>query len=262
MSRRNQKAIRMCLVVVCAFFSERGAHGGQETVPREREVKLVIRGEAVESPLPAFHRAFMARHGYLGVRLLRLTPELRAHFGVPKDAGVMVAQIVAGSPAEAAGIRVGDIITTVDGERVESPFVLSRHILAKEAGDGLTLEIWRDGSPQSIWVTVEQKDRQVMDFGAPFKVLRAPGDETILWRSEDGTLVIDDEIGEAVKEAVERVKEQLRNGELREHLERLENMDWTSFRKKMEEVESRLESLEKELEEMEEQADKPSREPR
>ena len=46
----------------------------------------------------------------LGVGLTDLTPELREHFGVGGDAGVMISRVVEDSPAAKAGLRVGDII--------------------------------------------------------------------------------------------------------------------------------------------------------
>ena len=47
----------------------------------------------------------MVRRGYLGVGLTELTPELRTHFGVPEESGVMVSKVEPGSPAEKAGSR-------------------------------------------------------------------------------------------------------------------------------------------------------------
>src|ERR1700674_1056075 len=58
----------------------------------------------------------LAKRGYLGVELSELTPELRAHFGAPESAGVMVARVAAGSPAEKGGLNVGDIITSLYGQ--------------------------------------------------------------------------------------------------------------------------------------------------
>ncbi|HEY0510785.1 MAG TPA: PDZ domain-containing protein, partial [Thermoanaerobaculia bacterium] len=62
----------------------------------------------------------LVRRGYLGIGLTELTPELRTHFGVPEEAGVMVSKVEPGSPAEKAGIKVGDILTRVDGNAIKS----------------------------------------------------------------------------------------------------------------------------------------------
>jgi len=58
--------------------------------------------------------------GRLGLMLEGLTPQLRAYFGAPNNAGLLVAQVASDSPASRAGIQVGDVITQVGDQRVES----------------------------------------------------------------------------------------------------------------------------------------------
>ena len=53
--------------------------------------------------------------GWLGVVIQDLTPELAAGFGVKEDAGVLVAEVMKDSPAGAAGLKPGDVITDFDG---------------------------------------------------------------------------------------------------------------------------------------------------
>src|SRR5262245_342061 len=55
----------------------------------------------------------------MGVELLELTPELRVFFGAPEDSGLLVSRVESGSPAERAGIRVGDVIYRAAGEQIE-----------------------------------------------------------------------------------------------------------------------------------------------
>lgn len=98
---------------------------------------------------------------FLGVQLSDLTPELRTHFGVPEDAGVMVGKLVDGSPAFRAGLEVGDIVTAVDGEPVASSSALARAIRDHEDGDTVLLEVWRDGRMQKISATLEEQERRV-----------------------------------------------------------------------------------------------------
>ena len=95
---------------------------------------------------------------FLGVGLTDLTPELRSHFGVPDDAGVMVSRVVEDSPAQQAGIEVGDIIALVDSNEVGSARALSRAIGSREEGDTVTLEIWRDGAAQRLSATLEERE--------------------------------------------------------------------------------------------------------
>ena len=95
---------------------------------------------------------------FLGVELTRLTPELRAHFGVPEDRGVLVARVVDESPAARAGIRTGDILTAVDGVAVESTGSLVRAISARAEGDRVRLEVWRDGHPLELDATLAKQE--------------------------------------------------------------------------------------------------------
>ncbi|MDE2691038.1 MAG: PDZ domain-containing protein [Acidobacteriota bacterium] len=131
-------------------------------------------GEAGESIRHRVHRVMQRlgergsrlhlRHGggaFLGVQLSDLTPELRTHFGVPEDAGVMVGKLVDGSPAFRAGLEVGDIVTAVDGEPVASAAALARAIRGHEDGNTVVLEVWRDGRMQKISATLEERERRV-----------------------------------------------------------------------------------------------------
>ncbi len=97
------------------------------------------------------------RHGFLGVRLIGVTDELRKHYGAPEDAGVLVGRVEPDSPAAKAGIQVGDLITKVDGDEVESSRDLSREIRRKDKGDSVKLEIVRDRSVRELTVTLEER---------------------------------------------------------------------------------------------------------
>jgi S1-C subfamily serine protease len=58
--------------------------------------------------------------GRLGLMLMGLTPQLRSYFGAPNNSGLLVAQVAPNSPAARAGVRVGDVITQVDSQNVQS----------------------------------------------------------------------------------------------------------------------------------------------
>ncbi len=100
--------------------------------------------------------------GFLGVQLTDLTPELRAHFGVAEDAGVMVSKVVEGSPAFRAGLQVGDIVTAVDGEKVASGGALARAIGSREPGALVTIEAWRGGRLQTLTATLDKGEAHKM----------------------------------------------------------------------------------------------------
>src|SRR6185503_6643365 len=101
---------------------------------------------------------FGGKRAYLGVSLVDLTDELREHFGAPKDTGVLVSSVEDGSPAEKAGIRVGDIIVGVDGKDVESSGDLRRGLREKKEGDTVRVEVMRGRARQTLVTTVVERE--------------------------------------------------------------------------------------------------------
>jgi membrane-associated protease RseP (regulator of RpoE activity) len=100
----------------------------------------------------------VGRRGFIGVTLLEITPELRAHFGAPKDAGVLVSDVESGTPAAKAGLEVGDVITEIDGKRVESSRDLSRGIRSRKGGETVQLDVVRGRAARKMSVTVEERE--------------------------------------------------------------------------------------------------------
>ena len=95
--------------------------------------------------------------GHLGVELRELTPELQTHFGAPEGSGVLVAGVSDDSPAAAAGIRVGDVITAVDSLAVDSVRDLSREIRHRP-GETVSIEVYRDGRPRQLSATLGERE--------------------------------------------------------------------------------------------------------
>jgi membrane-associated protease RseP (regulator of RpoE activity) len=116
-------------------------------------------------PMPDFEDSKLFRwvggmQNYIGVSLQELTPELSAHFGVKEGRGLCVAKVLEDSPAEKAGLRVGDVIVSADGERVERVNALQRLIQEKNKGEKITLEYIRDKKTKTVDVEVEKEERE------------------------------------------------------------------------------------------------------
>lgn len=107
----------------------------------------------------SFGSVFAGKGGFLGVQLTDLTPELRTHFGVPSDEGVMVAKVIDDSAAFRAGLAAGDIITRVAGETIGSSDDLTRAIRSREEGEVVDLDIWRDGLSETISATLDKNEQ-------------------------------------------------------------------------------------------------------
>lgn len=187
----------------------------------------------------------LLRGGFLGVQLIDLTPELREHFGAPKDTGVMVSGLASDGPAAAAGIRVGDIIGAVDGEAVASGGELAALIRAGEEGDVVGIELWRDGQKTTIEATLAERERPQVDIG-PF-----------LWQSSDDEGAKAFQIHmESLPEEIIRIDEERIQKALEDLDKRLESPEFKERMKSMMEerqlMEERVKELEERLRELEE----------
>jgi C-terminal processing protease CtpA/Prc len=159
------KTVPMALLLVA---SSAAAPAAGDEPSEKKEKSIVIADDGVFSDGDeAFVWRFPehGRQGRIGVRLLEMTPELRAHYGAPREAGVLVAGVEKESPASKAGIQVGDIITRAGQERIESAADLSREVRRAKAGDTLKLDISRDRASKQVAVKVEERRISEIDPG-------------------------------------------------------------------------------------------------
>lgn len=82
---------------------------------------------------------------FLGINMQTLTPQIEKYLKAPTDSGVVVVQTVPHSPAEKAGLKQGDIIIEIGGQKVENPDDLTRAVRNYNVGDKITLKFYRDG---------------------------------------------------------------------------------------------------------------------
>ncbi|PZO81691.1 MAG: serine protease [Mesorhizobium amorphae] len=101
--------------------------------------------------------------GWLGVQIQPVDKDIADSLGLPGTGGALVNQPQDGSPAFAAGVETGDVITKVNGEAVAGPRELARTIARIAPEQTADLTIWRDGKEQVIKVplgTLPGDDRQ------------------------------------------------------------------------------------------------------
>jgi predicted metalloprotease with PDZ domain len=94
---------------------------------------------------------------WLGVSLNNLTPELSEHLGGPKEAGVIVEGIADDSPAAKAGLRVGDIVLSIDGKDVKTAADVRRALSEKKDGESVRMDVQRGRSRQTVVATVKER---------------------------------------------------------------------------------------------------------
>jgi S1-C subfamily serine protease len=101
-----------------------------------------------------------AEHAFLGITPAELTPQLTEQYGIDAESGVLVLEVVPGSPAEEAGISPSDVIVAVDDEEVAEPGDLLAELRTRDPGDTIDLTVLRGGDQQSVDVELGQA-RQV-----------------------------------------------------------------------------------------------------
>jgi S1-C subfamily serine protease len=106
--------------------------------------------------------------GYLGVAIQPLGRELAEHWGIADVHGVLVTSVVAGSPAEAAGIQVGDILTRFDGHEVkaekdEDLGEFQRMVALQPVGAEVRMQLLRDGERLDVDATLSVQPKVVPD---------------------------------------------------------------------------------------------------
>jgi len=94
----------------------------------------------------------------LGVVVTPLSEQLAAYFGV-KD-GVLVSEVQANTPAAAAGIKAGDVITSVNGHAITGPQDVVNEVREVQAGGAIELKVTRDRKELSLKATIPERRRQ------------------------------------------------------------------------------------------------------
>jgi serine protease Do/serine protease DegQ len=94
------------------------------------------------------------KRGQLGVSMYTVTPDIAHSLGLPSVVGALVSQVVEGSPADHAGIRTGDVITSVNGQPVKSNSELRNTIGLLRVGDKVDIGLLRDGKPLRVTAVI------------------------------------------------------------------------------------------------------------
>lgn len=104
----------------------------------------------IKALLPQLERTGKVVRGFLGVTVQDLTPELARAMKLEEPGGALISGVSPGGPASAAGLKPGDVVTSVDGKPVKSAAELSRTVAMQPPGRQIALEVWRGGEQHTI----------------------------------------------------------------------------------------------------------------
>ncbi|MDH5392349.1 MAG: Do family serine endopeptidase [Gammaproteobacteria bacterium] len=103
------------------------------------------------------------RRGRLGISIQNLSNELAQAFGIPLNQGVVIADVVDGSPADKAGVEVGDVLTEVNNRKVRSAADLRNIIGMMRVGVEVSLKVIRDRNEKILTATIKESQQQKVD---------------------------------------------------------------------------------------------------
>jgi serine protease Do len=115
------------------------------------------------------------KRGYIGVRTFPVNEELLTakelrnlnnleellnHLGLKEPKGAVVVEVVEDTPADKAGIKLLDVITSFNGEEIRNPTDLSFKAAKAKPGQQATVDLMRKGKKMTLTVTVEERPRR------------------------------------------------------------------------------------------------------
>ncbi len=149
-----------------AIFSPSGGNIG---------IGFAIPTDTARKVVPQLIAKGYVSRAWLGIAGQNITPEIAKALNLPVSWGILIAQVVKGSPAEKAGLRGGkrpmqifhqrliiggDLIIRIEGKEIDGTDALTDLIESKNPGDALHLTILRDGEHHDITVTLEEGARR------------------------------------------------------------------------------------------------------
>ncbi len=100
------------------------------------------------------------KRAWLGVSFQEITPELAAHFGGSFEGGALINAVVPRGPAEKAGLQAGDVITAIDGKKIQEARDLLRMVLRQGVGERLSLDVRRGAQTKKVTLVTGERPNE------------------------------------------------------------------------------------------------------
>jgi serine protease DegQ len=97
------------------------------------------------------------KRGVLGVNIYNVTPDIAKEFGLSESSGALVAGVAPGSAADRAGVKTGDIITSINGAAMKDAGELRNTIGMLRVGDKVDIGLLRDGKPHKVTALIAER---------------------------------------------------------------------------------------------------------
>jgi len=135
-----------------AIFSPSGGNVG---------IAFAIPASTVENVVASLKDKGSVTRGFIGVQMQPVTKEIAEAIGLKEPKGALVAEAIKDGPAAKAGVKTGDTIVAVDGERINEARDLSRRVAQVAPGKSLSLTLYRDGKERNVTLEVASQPKGV-----------------------------------------------------------------------------------------------------
>lgn len=116
------------------------------------------------------------QRGFLGVQIADLDANMADRLKMKEQGGAVVMMVGAGSPAEKAGIQLEDVITSINGQKVDSSSRLRLIVSGTKPGTAIPIELLRNGKPVTVTATLETLPEEALaEVGSGSRVIPRPG---------------------------------------------------------------------------------------
>jgi len=196
------------------LFNLKGEVVGINTaiIPNGQGIGFAVAVNLAKNLLPQLEAKGSVTRGYLGVNVQGITPELAKGLNLRDTKGALVADVMKGGPAEAAGIKQGDVIVNFDGKDVAEVGALPALVAATPIDKTVPVKVLRNGSEQTISVrvarmpgeraeTASQAEPAQGKWGFALRDLDARTAQRVGLAPGEGVLVVGVEPGSAAEKA-------------------------------------------------------------
>jgi serine protease Do len=102
----------------------------------------------------------------IGVQLQTISPEMAQGLKLARNYGVIISDVVPGGPAETAGVRIGDILLSIDGRNADSLPYVAFHTLSRSAGEKIRFEVLRGATQIGLDITLKEQPHEMDQVSA------------------------------------------------------------------------------------------------
>ncbi len=130
-----------------AIYSKTGASVG---------IGFAIPSNMVRAVLSGITEGGRVVRPWIGAEGQAVTSDIAGSLGLQRPAGVLINGLYPKGPAEQAGLKVGDVILSIDGHNVDDPEALRFRIATRPVGKRIDLVVWREGKEQTLSMLIER----------------------------------------------------------------------------------------------------------